>query len=45
MEFPFFVREPHRKVRATFFNPQTLGRGNVGLDFVRGRALLLAVLQ
>ena len=44
-EFALFIREPHRKVRAAFFNPQTLGCGKIGLDFARGGSFLFAVLQ
>ena len=45
IKFTFFVRQPQGEVRAAFFNPQPRRRGNIGLYFVGGRALLLAILQ
>src|SRR5467141_2526377 len=45
MKFAVFLREPQGEVRAALFYPQPRRRGNVGLDFVRDRALLLAILQ
>src|SRR5260370_34086543 len=44
-KFSARIREPKGKILTAFSDPWALGCGNVGLNFVRGRAFLFAILQ